>query len=67
MRSGNTNGCWILIFFIVINDELLFGVITVDINHKITWINCAARQIIEMQMGAIPDRLPDELKAYPNI
>jgi DNA-binding CsgD family transcriptional regulator len=43
-------------------DELLFGVITVDANHKITWMNYAAREIIDKQVDVIPASLPDELK-----
>lgn len=43
-------------------DELLFGVITVDVDNKITWMNYAARQIMEKQMGGIPSRLPEELE-----
>lgn len=46
-------------------DELLFGVIAVDINNKITRMNEAARQIIEVKMGAVPESLPDELKILP--
>lgn len=43
-------------------DELLFGVITADANHKITWMNESARQIMGRQLGTVPSDLPDELR-----
>lgn len=43
-------------------DDLLFGVITVDADHQITWMNESARQILRGQTGADPSSLPDELK-----
>lgn len=43
-------------------DDLLFGVITVDADYQITWMNESAHQIMWGQTRAEPSILPDELK-----
>jgi len=48
-------------FSSALEDELIFGVITVDFENKITWMNNAARHIFETQLGILPIKLPFEL------